>query len=329
MKITSMVFFASAALLLSSCNTLKPLDQTSASNLRAFAPDAVASSTQFLRGIPVSSEGATQLVQQFSKNNPKIQALWAKAPQNFGAAFTKFQTQAVVVNPRAGCGVPSNSPMLKDTDEDGIKDNFDYTFNCLNTLIGDLSVDLTGRIDMDDLNDNDDSSGYNLNIDGLKLSFSNTSTGDKFVFVTNNKVQLRIRAGGGFAVQQTFNFRVTAQIDGETINLSYGTDGSLVYTPTGSSGANRFAQGTLKFDLKFFFAFNNDRSEFSMKTTNLQVDQINCPSTTAVNAGTLTFTEGSNSLVWTIQDTDDNDDSACGDGTWTFNGQPLDNSATN
>ncbi len=332
MKMQMLVCLATTVLILTGCPTTRPLDQQNQQNLREFGPKAVANSTQFLRGAPVSSESATLYIQQFSSQNPEVRALIAKTPKNLGIllspiqpqtnslqgvanlipAFSKFKLQ-----PQAGgnaCG-PATPPL--DNDGDGIPNLFNYTFDCGGAFYDGKAAVLTGTVFIDDKGDNDPNSGYDVKLTNLIFATVDTTVtpNTAYGFGTNLDTQVKVGSGGKYTISQSLEFAVV-EVSGNKVSTSeYISNGTFEYTPQANAASNdRFGRGTLKFDNKFAFKLNKNgekyESSLQFSSTGMIVDRDGCGSEKMVNSGNVKFTDGKNTLTWTI--------TGCGDGTWNY-----------
>lgn len=327
MKMRFLCFALGVAGLLTGCPTIRPLDQTSQQNIRDFAPQAVASSTQFLRGAPVDLTTATQLILQGARQNPKLEKMLAKAPKNIDQVFSKIQPQGnplktsaayqalsaqLGVQPQAGTNCGTSQPI--DADGDGIPKLFNYTFDC-QTTYGQYGASLTGKVFIQDTNDNDPASGYRVTLTNLTFIYTDSGLGYAIGLLTNSDNQVTVGIGGKYSVTQTFRFEGLEYNNGATNRLEYSTNGSLEFTPAANAtAANRFAKGTLKFRMKLSFKYSKNgeqyQSDLEIIANNLQVDQSGCGAISMVNSGAIQFTDGKNTLTWTI--------TGCGNGIWTY-----------
>ncbi len=272
------------------------------------------------------------MVQQIARGNPDFAPSLAKAPANLGTVFSRMQVQAIGtplqmpedfrvavaakfgLRPQAGnaCG-PANTPA--DNDGDGIPNSFTYTFDCGGSLYAGQAASLTGSVSITDLGINDPNSGYDVKLTNLIFAYVDTNIDTGFAFGTNMDTKVRVGANGKYNVTQSFEFGAVTIKDGETSTFEFISNGTLEFTPApNATNATRFAKGTLKFRNKFSFKVNINgktyESELEMYSTGMQVDQATCGRDNMVNSGDIKFTDGKNTLTWTI--------TGCGDGTWNY-----------
>ena len=320
---------AGIALTLTACPTPRPLDQQTQQKMRDFTPQAVASSTQFLRGAPVSAESAAEVVQQGAANNPKFQTMLAAFPKNLNAAFSRISTQSTDspflvpsktsaafskygIKLQAGTDCGTTQPI--DADGDGIPKLYNYTFNC-RTTYGSFDATLTGTVYIKDADDNNENSGYEMQLTNLTLIFTDTSKNYATGLRTNSNTKVTVANSGKYSVNQAFKFEGIEYKDNDLTFLEYTINGTLEFTPiANATKSNRFAKGTLNFNVKFTFKVDSPSekyfSELSMIANNMQVDQNSCGSNAMVNSGTVQIKDGKNTLTWTI--------TGCGAGTWNY-----------
>ncbi len=332
MRLFSLLGTAALALALTACPTTRPFDSQNSENLKNFGPNAVASSTQFLKGAPVSALGATEIVMQFAKGNPKLEIMLKKAPENLGMAFSSLRTQAsstpfvlpaayssLKLSPQAPaggnkCGVGSTT----DADGDGIPLLFNYNFDC-NTTYNGVTAVLLGDVYIKDYNDNPNTngatSGYEVKLTNLTFYYIDPANNFGIALQTNLDTKVTVGANGKYTITQNFNFIAVSIDDGVISSFEYSTNGTLEYTPQPSATNNdRFARGTLKFNNRFSFKVNNAgnkyESSLEFSSNAMIVDRNACGSNKMVNSGNVKFTDGKNTLTWTI--------TGCGDGTWNY-----------
>ncbi len=332
MKTKILLSAVGIALFLTGCPTTKPLDSQNQQNIREFGPQAVGSSTQFLRGAPVDVSSAIAIIQQGAQNNPKLETMLKKAPENLGMAFSILRTQAsstpfvlpsayssLKLSPQAPvggnkCGVGSTT----DADGDGIPLLFNYDFDCATTYNG-VTAALLGGVYIKDYNDNPNtggaSSGYEVKLTNLTFYYIDPANNYGIALQTNLDTKVTVAANGKYTITQNFNFLAVSILNGVVSSFEYSTNGTLEYTPQPSAtNSDRFARGTLKFNNKFAFKVNKagDKYESSLEfsSTGMIVDRNACGSNKMVNSGNVKFTDGKNSLTWTI--------TGCGDGTWNY-----------
>jgi hypothetical protein len=328
MKLLGLIGTSILALALTACPTTRPLDSQNSNNIKQFGPNAVASSTQFLKGSPVEVNSATVYIQQLAQNNPQLKAALANTPKNLSTLFSlKIQPQANALNlsqiiptfssfklkPQAGgtdCG-PSSPPA--DNDNDGIPNSFSYTFNCGGKFYNGQAATLTGTVTIDDKGDNDASSGYDVTFTNLIFAYQDDSIA--YGFGTNLNTQVRLGSSGKYTVTQALEFAAVLIQDNKTSTFEYFSNGTLEFTPqVGASDADRFARGTLKFSNKFTFKVNNNgekyESSLDFASNAMVVDRNTCGSDKMVNSGNVKFTDGKNTLTWNI--------TGCGAGDWNY-----------
>ncbi len=335
MRLFSLLGTAALALALTACPTTRPFDSQNSENLKNFGPNAVASSTQFLKGSPISALGATEVVLQFARGNPQLETALAKTPKNLSALFLpKIQSQTDAANPfkfskiipafssfklqpQAGgsaCG-PSTPPL--DSDGDGIPNLFNYTFDCGGAFYDGKGAVLTGTVFIDDKGDNDANSGYDVKLTNLIFATVDTTVtpNTAYGFGTNLDTQVKVGSGGKYTISQSLEFAVVVVSGSKVSTFEYISNGTFEYTPQANAASNdRFARGTLKFDNKFAFRLdkNGEKYESSLQfsSTGMVVDRNSCGAEKMVNGGNVKFTDGKNTLTWTI--------TGCGDGTWNY-----------
>jgi hypothetical protein len=316
---------------LTACPTLRPLDATNANNMRTFAPNAVGSATQFLRGAPVDVSGSVLYFQQSAQNNPRLDSMFAKAPINLATAFSRPQLQKTLpsqassklkeLTQSAGVkvqeqGTNCGSANPTDTDGDGIPGIFNYTFNCSAAFYDNYAVLLTGSVYIKDLNDNDSSSGYDVRVTDLVFAYVDNASNYGFAYKMNYDVKVRASATSGkYTVTQNFNFVAVEINNGVSRRYEYYFNGTLEYTPAGNLTANaRFAKGALKFNTKFGMKVKDGNEDYTsdlqFNSNGLQVDFNACGKDKMVDGGNVQFTDGKNSLTWTV--------TGCGAGTWNY-----------
>jgi hypothetical protein len=332
MRLSYFVGAAVTALGLTACPTIRPLDSKNSENLQKFGPNAVASSTQFLKGSPVEVNSTTVYLQQLAQGNPQLEMALAKAPKNLSALFSSssIQSQAGRANPlelsklipafssfklqpQAGgndCG-PASPPL--DSDGDGIPNLFTYTFDCGGEFYDGKAAILTGTVSFDDLGDNDDTSGYNVKFTNLIFAYIDATI--LYGIGTNLDTQVRLGSGGKYGVKQTLEFAALVTENNKTSTFEYVSDGTLEFTPQANAVSDdRFARGTLKFNNKFAFKVNNngDKYESSLQfsSTGMLVDRNACGRDKMVIDGDVKFTDSKNTLTWSI--------TGCGVGAWNY-----------
>ncbi len=321
--------FLAATMVLAGCQTTRPLDTKTQAFVRDFAPEAIASSTQFLRGAPISVVSASQFVLQGAGQNPQLEKMLAKAPKNLEQVFSNIQTQGSRLNtsaalqaistkfglkPQAGanCG-PISTPV--DADQDGIPSSFNYNFDCTTTYDNFSGASLTGRVVIQDANDSLDTSGYRMTITNLTWIYTNPSLGYAIGLRTNSDTQVSVGSGGKYTVNQNFKFEAEQYINGAIDSVEYSSNGSLDFTPPpNATNLNRFSSGTLNFRNAFNFKIDTDTDKFSSTLQiigrSIQVDKFGCGTTKMVNSGSILFTDNTNTLTWTI--------TGCGNGNWNY-----------
>jgi hypothetical protein len=319
------------ALILTACPTPRALDANNATTMREFAPNAVGSATQFLRGAPVDVSDAALYVQQSAQANPRLKAMFAKTPTNLATAFSRPQLQSLK-NPKVQSQLNSLAAQVgvkpqgnacgggntTDADGDGIPALFNYTFDCSNVFYDNFGVLLTGSVSIKDLNDNDPASGYDSKVSDLTFIYFDAANNYGFGIKMNYDAKVRVSTAGKYTVSQNFNFVAAETNNGVISRYEYYFNGTLEYTPNANALANtRFAKGTLKFVTKFGMKIKTQQedyfSELEFKSTGLQVDFGACGRDKMVNSGNVQFTDGKNTLTWTV--------TGCGDGTWNYNNQ--------
>ena len=290
-------------LLIAGCrpDVARPFNQQTATQVQKFGDDMVASSVQFLKGIPI----------EVNSSPIYLQSLLPVPPTPSAGVSSSLRPQA-----GTDCGLPSNDPMRLDADSDGIQANYNYTFNCSSASYRGFPALLTGNIKIVDRDDNDPTSGYDVTITALKLEYTN-SEGKAESLVSSQVTKLLKLASGEYSVNQDFSFAST--ING--LITGYTRKGILTYAPLGT--ADRFARGVLNGTTDFSFTQNSETRNYKLITQNLRVDQTACGRDLAVNAGVLRFEYATgDTLTWTLQDTN-NDGNACGEGIWAFNAVNL------
>jgi hypothetical protein len=341
MKTRNLMGLVLVGLVCTACPTSRELDATMVDGIRGFAPNAIASSTQFLRGAPVDLNNSIDFVIQGAQNEVKSAQLAAKIPATITTAFSITNLQKSldvaglerlgVLGAKLGIqplGTNCGGGNVSDQDSDGIPDNFNYPFNC-STTYGTYAASLTGRVVIDDLNDNNPLSGYDIRVEDLTFMFSDTQTNDEYMLRTNYNVKVRPGvASGKFTVDQTFRYEARLISGGKVATFEYAYSGTLEFTPApNATAANRFARGTLKFRNKFRFDLKSPSltafSELQMETTGLEVDRTSCGANSMVSSGAVTFTDGKNILKWTVASCDPGVGNSVGN--WEYNGQPLTN----
>jgi hypothetical protein len=338
MNFKLMCCVVSLAALLTACPTERPLDRNNAVTVRGFAPDAIASSTQFLRGAPVTVSGATDLIQQGAASNAKVTQLLAKSPTSLNTALSRFKNQvrANALNPQAALpaagGNDCGNISITDADNDGIPllvNN--YKFDCGGAIYDGYTATLTGTVYIKDLNDSDPSSGYDAKVSDLKFRYIDTtgSTPTIIELKMNYDVKVRNVSAGVYSVDQSFRFEVYVESDGESASLVYSYTGKLTYTPaTGATNATRFSKGNVKFDNKFRFEVKapgeNYFTQLTIKSTaGLAVDVPACGKTRMVDTGVVNFSDGQNTMTWTLNSCTNLGNPS--NGTWEYNGQVVAN----
>jgi hypothetical protein len=325
-------FLVVATTLLTACPTSRPMDLQNSQNIRGFAPSAVASSTQFLGGVPLSSESASEFIQQGAASNAKVAGLLAKSPTSLNAAFSRFNDKvrlnATSLTPAAGndCGNTSAT----DNDQDGIPLSLNYTFNCGGAIYDNYSATLTGRVLVRDERDNDPASGYDMKVENLKFRYTDTSDDDPVIIelTMNYDVKVRSSVSGKYSVTQSFRFDVFVEENGVRGTLSYSYSGTLEYTPaTGATAATRFSKGNVRFENKFKFELRTPQENYftdlNIKSTGLVVDVPACGKTRMVDTGVVTFSDGQNTMTWTLNSCTNLGNPS--NGTWNYNGQLIAN----
>lgn len=331
MRLLGLIGTATLALALTACPTTRPLDSKNSDNIKQFGPNAVASSTQFLKGSPVSAAGVTAIVTQLARGIPQLETSLAKTPKNFSSLFSsRIQSQADSLNPlnlskiipafssfklqpQAGgtqCG-PSASPA--DNDSDGIPNSFTYTFDCGGVVYNGRIAILTGTVSIDDKGDNDATSGYDVSLTNLIFAYADNSIA--YAEGTNSSTQVRVGSSGKYTVTQSLEFAAIVIENGKTSTYEYISNGTFEFTPqVGTSNTDRFAQGTLRFKNKFSFRVNKDgdkyESSLEFSSNGMNVDSNTCGGDKMVKSGNVQFTDGKNTLTWNI--------TGCGDGTWNY-----------
>jgi hypothetical protein len=329
MNIKLWLCFIGIGAILTACPTPKPLDQQTQNQIRDFTPQAVASSTQFLKGAPVSLVNAIATVQQGAENNPKFQTMLASIPKNLSADFSKMQSQSssknlliptalnaalAKYNLKLQDGTNCGTNQALDNDGDGIPNNFNYTFDC-STTYGNYAASLTGNVSIKDSDDNNENSGYEMRFTDLTFLYTDTSKNYLIGLRTNSNTVVKTGSNGKYSVTQTFKFEGIEYKQNNLTYLKYTTNGVLEYMPiANATNFNRFSRGTLNFNVKFTFEVDSPNekytSELSMIANNMQVDQNSCGSNAMVNSGTVQIKDGKNTLTWTI--------TGCGNGTWNY-----------
>ncbi|MFN3266911.1 MAG: hypothetical protein ACK41E_08735 [Deinococcales bacterium] len=317
MKLSTQLVFLGALALITACGTSRPLDQGNANNMKVFAPSAVASATQFLRGAPVDLTGAVRFVQQSAAGNARLGEQLAKIPGGIAQAFSRPQASLGTQAAGADCGTKS----IIDADGDGIPSFFDYTFDCIAASYKGAAASLTGRVILKDQDDNDPNSGYDADVKDLTFMYTDNAS-NSILLRIGYVARVRAAPSGKYRVSQDFKF--FAEIDsnnddGQTApdfsTYEYAFNGELEYIPDPSSTAStRFAKGQLKFVAKFNFkvatANQNYISELTFKSGGLQVNFPLCGRDSMVSGGSVRFTDGLNTLTWNV--------TGCGDGTWDY-----------
>jgi hypothetical protein len=328
-----MLCIVSLAALLTACPTGRPLDKDNATTIRGFAPNAIASSTQFLRGAPVDLQGATELMQQGAASNAKVTQLLAKSPISLNTAFSRFNNRvrlnAANARPAAlgnDCG--NVSPI--DQDQDGIPKELTYVFDCGGAFYDSFTATLTGRVFIKDENDNNASSGYDMKVENLKFKYTDTSGDDPVIIelIMSYDVKVRNGSNGKYSVTQNFRFDVFVEAEGERASLSYSYSGTLEYTPAvGANAATRFSKGTVRFENKFKFDLKTPQQNYftdlNIKSTGLVVDVPACGKTRMVDTGVVTFSDGQNNMTWTLNSCSNLGNPS--NGTWEYNNQVIAN----
>jgi hypothetical protein len=311
------------ACLVVGCETTKDLDSNNANVVRNFAPEAVASSTQFLGGAAVDLSSVTKLVQQGASNHSKIASMLTKS--SAGKVFSAFQASSLS---STNLGLQNNlcdPPTVVDQDGDGIPNNFDYPLNCVVKTAGG-SFSYKGNIFYNDTNDNDANSGYTAKVTDLIFQVNSGTSIARLT--TNYTVTVGSFANGKYIVKQDFRYSAYAKDDDFEGTIAYAYTSDLNYTPAPSIVAsNRFQKGTVDFTSTFRFLVDIPPEKFvinmTYKAENLKVDRLACGTAKMVNGGIVRISDGKgNVLVWTIQDIS-GDGNACGEGVWTYNGKPV------
>jgi hypothetical protein len=332
MNFRLVVLLSSLLALFTACPTLRPLDNKNATQIRGFAPNAIASSTQFLRGSPVDLQGATDLIQQNLARNPKTSPMLARLPANLTSQFGKQPLQAAasraVLNPQmqaafasqgigtsAARGNQCGTSNFTDADSDGIPANVNYVFDCSASSYLGYSATLTGTVSIKDDNDNNASSGYQTKVTDLTFVYVDSVKQYGIGIEINYDTKVSVAANGKYTVSQNFQLVVAEYKSGNLTGLQYTINGTYDYTPqVGNTANTRFAKGTLKFQtnlgFKFVDAQEDYSSEIKVSANALSVDRTQCASDRMVNSGAIQFTDGKNTMTWTI--------TGCGDGNWNY-----------
>ncbi len=281
-------------------DVVRPFNQQTATQVQRFGDDMVASSTQFLKGFPIEISAAPVYLQGFLPVPPAL------GSSRIGTLDAD------------DCGLAANDPRRLDADSDGIQANYDYTFNCSSASYRGFPAVLTGRVQVVDLADNDPTSGYDVTITNLKLEYTNAAGKPESV-VSSQTTKLVKLPSGDYSVNQDFVFG--SLVDG--VPSGYRRNGTLTYSPLGSSNADRFAKGLLNGTTDFTFVENLEVRNYTLVTQDLRVDQNKCGRDLAVDSGALRFEYATgDKLTWTVQDTN-SDGNSCGEGVWTYNTTPL------
>jgi hypothetical protein len=329
MNTKMLLCFAGIAITLTACPTPRPLDSQNQQMVREFAPQAVASSTQFLRGAPVSAEAAIKIIQQGAQYNPRLQAMLSNAPTNLSTVFSRMQTQntstKILVSEKistalskynlklqAGTNCIPSSPV--DNDGDGIPKSFNYTFDCSYSYEG-QSGSISGTVILKDTDDNNENSGYEMQLINLTIIYTDSALGYGIGLRTNANTKVSLATNGKYTVSQSLKFEGIEYKNNALTTVEYSTSGNLEFTPiANASKLQRFAAGTLKFKNSFNFRVDSPSEKYSSSleiiSNAMQVDQSGCGSSNMVNSGNVQFTDGKNTLTWTI--------TGCGTGTWDY-----------